>query len=148
MSPFEQLLDPTNPLNFLILFLLIWILACYLLSIWGGWSRLAGDYRTDADIDGSVWRFQSGALRYGLRYNGCLTIGASPSGLHLRILFLFRMGHPPLFIPWSDIKKSGDSGRWRGQKFLLSPTDPVSFTISQRLVERIEQAKGQSIDQH
>ena len=146
MSPFDQLFDPTNPANFLFFFLLIWILVTYLLSILGGWARLAEDYRSDSDIDGSVWRFQSGTFRFGVRYNGVLTIGSSPSGLHLRVLFLFRMGHPPLFIPWSDVKKAGEASRWRGQRLLLAAADPLTLTIGQGLVEKIEQARGQPIE--
>ena len=42
-------------------------------------------------------------MRWGANYKSCLTIGADPAGLHLSPLFFFRIGHPPLFIPWTEI---------------------------------------------
>jgi hypothetical protein len=38
-----------------------------------------------------------------MSYNNCLTVGSNPEGLYLAVLFLFRVGHPPLFVPWQDI---------------------------------------------
>jgi hypothetical protein len=41
-----------------------------------------------------------------VRYNGALTVGVNAAGMYLAMLPLFRLGHPPLFIPWSDITVS------------------------------------------
>ena len=46
---------------------------------------------------------QSASMR-GVGYRSCLTIGTGVEGLYIAVLFLFRVGHPPLFIPWNDIK--------------------------------------------
>jgi len=43
-------------------------------------------------------------MRWLMGYNNCLTIGGSPDGFYLAIFFLFRIGHPPMFIPWREIK--------------------------------------------
>jgi hypothetical protein len=40
----------------------------------------------------------------GANYNRVLTLGASQEGLYLASMFLFRFMHPPLLVPWSEIK--------------------------------------------
>jgi hypothetical protein len=39
-------------------------------------------------------------------YRSCVTLGANARGLYLAVRPLFRIGHPPLFIPWSDVQVS------------------------------------------
>ena len=43
-------------------------------------------------------------MRWLANYNRVLTLGASQEGLYLACMFLFRFMHPPLLIPWSEIK--------------------------------------------
>ncbi len=37
-------------------------------------------------------------------YGNCLTVAVSGAGVRLSVLFLFRIMHPPLVIPWSAIE--------------------------------------------
>ena len=68
----------------------------------GGWSALAGSYARSDRPEGTAFRFGSGNL--GLAsYRGCLWFVSGVRGLHVSVLFLFRPGHPPLFVPWSDV---------------------------------------------
>ena len=39
-------------------------------------------------------------------YSGCLTIYTSPTGLHLSVWLPFRLGHSPVFIPWSAVRNA------------------------------------------
>jgi len=39
-----------------------------------------------------------------------LTLGVSPQGLYLASMFLFRFMHPPLLVPWSEIKVRRSKG--------------------------------------
>jgi len=39
-------------------------------------------------------------------YNGILKLTANEEGVGFSIFFPFRFGHPPLFIPWSDMQVS------------------------------------------
>jgi hypothetical protein len=41
-------------------------------------------------------------MRLSANYGGCLTVGSDAAGLYLAVMFLFRVGHPPLFIPWDE----------------------------------------------
>lgn len=94
------------PFVFGIFFVIIWLGVVLLLSLLSGWSRLAKIYRSRDSFAGEQWHFVSGQLRNFVNYRNCLTVGANADGLYLSILFPFRAGHPPLFIPWSDITVS------------------------------------------
>jgi hypothetical protein len=110
---------------------LTWILVSFIISRVGGWSLLAKVYLTQADtLDGDSWKFQSIQMRWGTNYGNCVTVSANPLGLGLSVLFLFRLGHPPLLIPWSDItmvmvKKSRFFLSWIEFRFRLEPSIPI-----------------------
>jgi hypothetical protein len=87
---------------FVVSFAALWSLVLLLISAIGGWSRLAGSYRATEPFTGQRWSWQSGGLGWS-RYRGVLTIGADPTGLYLDVMVLFRIAHPALLIPWSDI---------------------------------------------
>jgi hypothetical protein len=40
-----------------------------------------------------------------IHYHSMLSFRVSDSGLKVSILFLFRLGHPPLFIPWDQMHR-------------------------------------------
>ena len=42
-------------------------------------------------------------MRRATNYGNCVTVKANPLGLGFSVPFLFRIGHPPLLIAWSDI---------------------------------------------
>lgn len=85
---------------------LIWTAVSLLISLFSGWGQLAKYYRTDnipaGKSLGNYWLLMGPA-----NYRGVTTIQPSSEGLYLSILLLFRLGHPPLLIPWRDIRVSG-----------------------------------------
>ena len=85
------------------LLLLVWTGLMILIARVTGWALLAKAYPLPRPFRGDRWRFQSASMRYKTNYGLCLTVGANPEGFYLAILFPFRPGHPPLFIPWTDI---------------------------------------------
>ena len=87
-------------------FLLCWSGILNAIAWMGGWWHLAREFPDDALLHdrGPVRRrrFQSGS--FGLmNYNSALTIGVYEQGLRVAALWPFRPGHPPLFIPWSEL---------------------------------------------
>ncbi len=111
----------------------------------GGWASLAERYPAQEPFSGPCWNFQCGQFRWFASYNNCLTVGADPRGLFLWILWPFRVGHPPLFIPWADISVSRKKVLWINQvKFLLGHETRIPLTISDRLAERLRSAAGAS----
>jgi hypothetical protein len=92
-------------------FLFLWLLVGAIISYVGGWFSLSQVYRTRVPFDGAKWGGQSGRMRGGLaNYNNVLTVGASQRGLYLTCMFLFRFMHPPLLVPWSEIKVRRSNG--------------------------------------
>jgi len=79
-----------------------WCLVSKLISFFG-WHRLATQFRTSsenlADVSFRLQHVQLGRARY----NSVMKAGVSGAGLQLTVVWIFRVGHPPLLIPWSCI---------------------------------------------
>jgi hypothetical protein len=80
----------------------LWLLVTLIISRVSGWTRLAESYRFDQPFTGTMFRWQSVSLgRTG--YNNSLQLGVNDQGLYMAPMALFRMFHPPLFLPWSEV---------------------------------------------
>jgi hypothetical protein len=120
------------------LFVGIWLSVGVLLSRLGGWHRLASRYRLSGTFSGKVWRFQSGKFKWA-SYNNCLSVGGNEKGLYVAPLFIFRFGHPPLFIPWGDITvERGKFLAWTYHDMRFPKVPGARFRISGRLWNRID----------
>jgi len=106
----QHLIDRDPILFAAILWIFMWLLVGAIISLISGWFSLAKVYRTGSAFDGAKWRMQSGRMRWFVGYNNVLTIGASQQGLYLASMFLFRFMHPPLLVPWSEIKVQKKKG--------------------------------------
>jgi hypothetical protein len=85
-----------------VFFVGLWCAVTYLLALMSGWRRLAAHYAADMPAGGQRFRFRS--AKSGLvRYNHCLNFAVTPAGLHLWLLPPFRLGSPPLLVPWTDL---------------------------------------------
>ena len=79
--------------------------------------------------------------------NGALTPGADPLGLYLAVWLLFRIGHPPLFVPWSEISVSLEKYLWIELVLLTFERDPrARVRITRRLADRLSAESGDSFD--
>ena len=143
-------MNPNAPLDWvattivLVAFPTLWCTACYVISIVGGWRQLAKRYRRAGPISGTVWRFQSAAM-YRLAessYGGCLTVAANEEGLGLSVFFPFRVGSPPLFIPWSEMLVSEVRDSFSSDEFVSHfPTNrPSGSKSGPRLAAKIQKA--------
>ncbi len=66
-------------------------------------------------------------------YNSVLTIHVSPEGLHLAVMKIFRLGHPPILIPWAEIHQA------TFRRFLW--TESVVFEVGAPRVARVQLPK-------
>lgn len=90
------------PLLFLPTFPILWCGVCWLLAQLGGWAALAPRYATHLTPRGTPFRWQD--ARFGwVSYNNVLQIDVAREGLFLSLPWLFRLGHPPLLLPWHAI---------------------------------------------
>jgi|SRR5260370_15507792 len=132
-----------DPRYFLVFFVLFWTAISLIIAQIGGWGELSRCYRSGNPFDGRRWNFRSGRMRWNTGYNGCLTIGANAHGLFLAMLFLFRIGHPPLFVPWQDISvKKGKILWWKWTEFRFRQAPGVPLRIYGKLSDEIKSAAG------
>lgn len=88
--------------GFLAFFAGFWCLVGVGLAQMSGWATLARLYKAMGHAPGPRSPMQSGALN-GVAFGSALTVGVSEQGLFLAVFPLFRAGHPPLLIPWSQM---------------------------------------------
>jgi hypothetical protein len=84
----------------LVLFPAWWCFVSWIFSYSSGWQRLAALYPARTSPTGQ--RFSTDA-RIGIARYGGIYVDVSPDGLFLSVMFAFRIGHQPLFIPWTEI---------------------------------------------
>lgn len=134
------------PLAVIPFFLLFWCVVNFLIAALTGWSTLARRFRMQSPFTSPTWRFQSARMRWSTHYGSCLTVGADPTGLMLSVFFLFRVGHPPLFVPWSEISVVERSKSWLGRqvKLQLGREEQIPLLITGSLADRIQSAAGSS----
>jgi len=124
---------------FLVLLVAVFVLVLGLsISHISGWASLAQRYRCEEGFSGDRLRFRSAAMRYSSHYGNCLTTGANPQGLFLSMSVTFLVGHPPLFIPWSEITIR--RGRFLWFKYVelrLGQELAIPFRISEGLGSRL-----------
>ncbi|HKR66909.1 MAG TPA: hypothetical protein VJZ00_24495 [Thermoanaerobaculia bacterium] len=98
--------------GFIVLFIGSWIGIAYVISFMGGWGALAAQYPAPDDlVTDRNWNFRSARLRANTRYNGAISIGTNPRGIRFSMIFLFRPGHKPIFVPWGDVTVTSEK-RW------------------------------------
>ena len=97
--------------GFLVIFPTFWCFVVWLISLIGGWRRLAQVYRT-SETPGGRLLFTRFVLVGIASYRNTVTLHITPAGLHLAVMPLFRAGHPPLLIPWTALR-GGESASFR-----------------------------------
>jgi hypothetical protein len=89
------------PAIFAIGFPVIWVALSLFMSSVGGWAALAARYPDRNSERGPTYYLRSGAVG-AVGYRSCLILRVCDNGLRMSVLFPFRIGHPPLFIPWDQ----------------------------------------------
>jgi hypothetical protein len=130
---------------FPIYFLCLWLLVGATTSLIGGWFSLSRTYRTRVPFHGAKWRGQSGQMRWLANYNRVLTLGVSPQGLYLASMFFLRFMHPPLLVPWSEIKVRRKTG-WVFEYviFTMGHELAIPLRIREKLAGRLRNEAGNS----
>jgi len=140
---FSKIPDSIQKISFPIFFIALWVGGSYLIASMGGWSALAKHYSTQSPFAGEYFRFQSGSLSLFANYGNCLTLGSNTEGFYMAVLFIFRAGHPSMFIPWEDITHQHKK-KWLFSlvelQFAKSPGNNLSITKG--LAEKLSNASG------
>jgi hypothetical protein len=127
-------------------FVVVWCVTGFLTGKMSGWAALGRRFGSTLPFPSQTWRWKSARMRWGANYKNCLTIGADPGGLYLSMLFFFRIGHPPLFIPWAEI--SFRSRRtilfFKFVELSLGREEQIPFLIRATFADQIQAAAGPS----
>jgi len=121
-----------------ICFVGIWIFVSILRSYLGGWMNLARSYRVSTRRGstkgvGRMWLFHTAYMRWLMVYGNALILRSDPRGLRISVLPLFRIGHPPLLIPWNDISVVAGKGLFKPfveLRFEAAPSIPLRMGAS------------------
>jgi hypothetical protein len=82
-------------------------------------------------------------MRLNMQYNNCLTVGLSSQGMYLAVLFLFRIGHPPLVIPWKEVTTTtGKTLWWRWAEFRFQQAPSVWIRFYGKLGDELLSSSG------
>ncbi len=136
-----------HPPLFVLQFIALWGLVCYTIGQLSGWTLLSRRFRDRGAFYSYQWPFQSVRMRtlFG-NYNNCANFGADEAGLYMAVFPLFRIGHAPLFIPWSEIQVvSGNRGLiFKKRNLLLGRQELIPLLVSAALAEKLKEAAGQA----
>jgi hypothetical protein len=134
-----------HPLFFVLQFIALWALVCYVISQLSGWMALSRRFRDIGAFYSYQWPFQSVRMRT-LWYNNCANFGADETGLYMAVFPLFRFVHPPLFIPWSEIQVvTGNQGLiFKKRKLLLGRQELIPLIVGLPLAKKLQEAAGQA----
>lgn len=101
---------------FLIIFPLFWIAVVWLISLFAGWRKLVARYLATLPRDGKFLGGQTVLVNHS-RYRNTMDVVTNPVGLWMQPMWLFRAGHAPLFIPWSELSNPRPTAH-RGQQLV------------------------------
>src|SRR5258706_3807006 len=87
---------------FPVFFIGAWIGISYAISKMG-WDRLIERFKTNDAFHGKRIGIISASVN-GANYNNSLILKYNYDGIYLRPILIFRLFHPPILIPWSEIK--------------------------------------------
>jgi hypothetical protein len=136
-----------HPPFFALYFIALWALGSCIIGQLSGWTALSRRFPGTGASYSYQWPFQSVRMRtlWG-NYHNCANFGADEAGLYMAVFPLFRIGHAPLFIPWSEIQVlSGNRGLiFRKRKLLLGRQELIPLVVSLSLAEKLKEAAGQA----
>ena len=120
----------------------------YLLSVIGGWRDLAHCYPDEpSSREGKRFRFQSAQLRCArlrsVGYSHCVNVTVNPIGIRLSVTTPFRFGHPPIWVPWQDVRVEWVNSWLNSVGVLRFAREPaITVRLGRRLIDRIVYASS------
>jgi len=131
-----------SPINFLIFFVAFWSLISFLISFMSGWFTLSRRFRKQSEPYGDTKSagpfFYTVYMRFWCHYSSIIRITAAEGALYLSALFLFRIGHPPLCIPWKEIQFGRTKFlRRRYVVLTLGEQERIPMRISERMARKL-----------
>jgi hypothetical protein len=137
-NPLQPYFLPLFPAFLLGLWALISLLTSSLSSWWVLASRFSTTEQPSGDVKTAGPFLYVVYLRLWTHYSSVVRVTAAHDALYLSMLFLFRIGHPPLRIPWNEIQFSTTTYFFRRYMVLTFGTDEqIPLRISQRMARNL-----------
>lgn len=123
---------------------LLWVALFAAVAQWGGWSRLARQFPAERLPEGTVLRGQSVGMSGWVSYGGCTTLVESSEGLYLSLPFPFGFCHPPLLIPWAELRNpQSKTVFWQRYVVVQAGDPPVRLELpAGRFENRLADLRG------
>ena len=142
MQDAPNTLPPHFWLLFPVFFLGAWAIVCLFISSLSGWWILASRFATVQQPSGEIKTagpiFYVIYLRLCTHYSSVVRITSANDALYLSVLLLFRIGPPPLRIPWNEIRFSRTKYFWRRYVVLtLGVEEQIPMRISERMARKL-----------
>jgi len=128
-------------------FISLWCLNCLFASWQSGWRRLSRRFRAESEFlaetkRGGRYPFEL-CFRNWLDYTNIVWVAPEEEALYLSVVFPFRIGHPPLRIPWTEISMGKTKLLWRNYLILsLGNQERIPMRVSERMARKLGILKG------
>jgi hypothetical protein len=114
----------------------------FLNSVISGWYSLSKRFHAQSEPYGDTRIagpfFYTVYMRYWAHYSCIIRMIAAEDALYLSAHFGFRIGHPPLSIPWREIRLSRTNRFWRRYVVLtLGDQEKIPMRISERMARNL-----------
>ena len=123
----------------------MWVVIVKLIGLISGWSKIAQlypDQPTAPRILQENWVYGRVGVIF---YNGTLVLETTVQGLRIKMMPGFGMGHPTLFIPWSELQGPETKGKiWLANKYTLSRMPNKALFFNAGVAQWIEAGRTRS----
>lgn len=131
-----------TPYGFVIFFVSLWCFVCFLVSLFSGWHRLTGRFQKQSEPYGETKSagpfFYGVKMRFRTNYRNVIRITAAEDAVYLSMLFLFRIGHPPLRVPWKEIQFKRTKFLWlKYVVLMIGERERIPMRISERMAVKL-----------
>ena len=125
-----------------IFFIALWCAIGFLASFVSGWFALGRHFKRQSEPFGETKTagpiFYTVYMRWWGHYSNAIRLTAAPDALYASVLFLFRIGHPPLRIPWDEVRFGGTKFFFRTYIVLtLGNEEKIPMRISLRMARNL-----------
>ena len=127
------------PFLFTFLFVGMWVFIVYFLSN-SAWVHLVAKFKFTDQFVGKRIGIISARINY-VNYNNSLILYYNEKGFYLKPVFIFKLFHPPIFIPWNEVQDIYDKKilffKYK-ELWVIGHPNYTSITISDSTFKKLE----------
>jgi hypothetical protein len=134
--------SPLGVACYAVFFIAVFSITGFGIATLTGWSALAKRFRAGPGPYGECKTagpfLYTVYLRYWTHYSSVIRLTAAADAMYLSVLLPFRIGHPPLRIPWDEIQFGRARRLWRNYVVLtLGSAEQIPMRIPERMARNL-----------